>query len=80
MGLLMIIFKMVCLWFVKFPGFDHIVRTAKHLCSHLEFIFQEKEIETDLRTKNLNILKMVMYLFTSIMKTKDSKLAADVSS
>lgn len=62
-----------------FTGFDHIVRAAKNLCNHLELIFQDKEIDPDVRVKNLNIVKMIMYLFSQIMKTKDAKLAADVS-
>lgn len=60
-------------------GFDHIVRTVKNLCGHLELILQDQEIDADLRVKNLNLVKMTMYLFTQIMKTKDAKLAADVS-
>lgn len=63
----------------NFLGFDHIIRASKSLCNHLEPIIQEQEIDPDVRTKNLNILKMMMYLFTQIMKTKDTKLAADVS-
>lgn len=55
------------------------MRAAKSVCNHLEMIVQEQEIDADVRVKNLNILKMLMYLFTQIMKTKDSKLAADVS-
>lgn len=62
-----------------FPGFDHITRSAKHLCNHLEQIFQNNEFETDWRNKNLNIVKMTMYLFTQLMVIKDVKLAADVS-
>lgn len=61
-------------------GFDHIVRAVKNLCNHLELIFQDKEIDPDVQKKNLNIVKMIMYLFTQVMKTKDTKLAADVSS
>lgn len=60
-------------------GFDHVVRTVKNLCGHLELILQDQEIDADLRVKNLNLVKMTMYLFTQIMKTKDAKLAADVS-
>ena len=63
----------------NFLGFEHIIRASKSLCNHLEPIVQEQEIDPDVRTKNLNILKMMMYLFTQIMKTKDTKLAADVS-
>lgn len=51
----------------------------KCLCSQLEEIFQEQEIATETRCKYLNVVKMVMYLFTEIMKTKDAKLTADVS-
>lgn len=43
-------------------------------------ILQDNEIDPDLRVKTLNIVKMTMYLFTQIMKVKDTKLAADVSS
>lgn len=63
----------------SFSGFEHIVRASKSLCNHLELILQEKEIDSDVRVKNLNILKMIMYLYTQIMKTKDTKLATDVS-
>lgn len=42
-------------------------------------ILQDNEIDPELRIKNLNIVKMTMYLFTQIMKVKDTKLAADVS-
>ncbi|CAD0201294.1 unnamed protein product [Chrysodeixis includens] len=66
-------------WNVMNKGFDHIVRATKSLCNHLEQILQEKEIDSEVRVKNLNILKMIMYLFTQIMKTKDTKLAADNS-
>lgn len=55
------------------------MRAAKGLCNHLELILQDNEIDRDLRVKNLNIVKMTMYLFTQIMKVKDVKLAADVS-
>lgn len=55
------------------------LRAAKSLCSHLELIFQDQDINAEVRVKNLNILKMIMYLFINIMKTKDIKLAADVS-
>lgn len=40
---------------------------------------QNQEIDADVRMKNLNIVKMVLYLYTQIMKTKDVKLATDVS-
>lgn len=60
-------------------GYDHIQRTVKNLSNILEPILQENEIDSDVRTKNLNIVKMTLYLFTQIMKTKDIKLAADVS-
>lgn len=66
-------------WNVINKGFDHIIRAAKNLCSHLELILQEQELDVDVRVKNLNITKMIMYLFTQIMKTKDTKLAADNS-
>ncbi|XP_072949314.1 condensin complex subunit 1 isoform X2 [Epargyreus clarus] len=66
-------------WNVINKGFDHMVRTAKNLCTHLDPILKEQDIDADVRTKNLNIVKMVMYLFTQIMKTKDAKLAADNS-
>ncbi|XP_047533582.1 condensin complex subunit 1 [Vanessa atalanta] len=66
-------------WNVINKGFDHIVRTVKNLCGHLELILQEQVIDADIRMKNLNIVKMTMYLFTQIMKTKDAKLAADNS-
>lgn len=62
-------------WFL---GFDHLVRTVKNLCGHLEALLQS-QIEMDIRVKNLNIVKMTLYLFTQIMKIKDAKLAADVS-
>lgn len=62
-----------------FSGFDHIIRAARNLCNHLEMILQDNEIDADLRAKNLNIVKMIMYLFTKIMKVKDTKLASDVS-
>ncbi|XP_075978130.1 CAP-D2 condensin subunit [Anticarsia gemmatalis] len=65
-------------WNVINKGFDHIMRATKNLCNHFEMLFQE-EIDADMRTKNLNILKMMMYLFTQIMKVKDVKLAADNS-
>ncbi|XP_045448315.1 condensin complex subunit 1 [Melitaea cinxia] len=66
-------------WNVINKGFDHVVRTVKNLCGHLELILQDQEIDADLRVKNLNLVKMTMYLFTQIMKTKDAKLAADNS-
>ncbi|XP_063383933.1 condensin complex subunit 1 [Cydia fagiglandana] len=66
-------------WNIINKGFDHLVRTAKALCSHIELIMQDQELDADLRVKNLNIVKMVMYLYTQIMKTKDVKLAADNS-
>ncbi|XP_061383844.1 condensin complex subunit 1 [Danaus plexippus] len=66
-------------WNVINKGFDHVLRTVKNLCTHLEPILQEKTIDSDIRVKNLNIVKMVMYLFSHIMKTKDAKLAADNS-
>ncbi|KAH9629496.1 hypothetical protein HF086_015826 [Spodoptera exigua] len=66
-------------WNVINKGFEHIVRASKSLCNHLELMFQDKEIDSDLRNKNLNILKMMMYLYTQIMKTKDTKLATDNS-
>ncbi|KAJ8722132.1 hypothetical protein PYW08_004534 [Mythimna loreyi] len=66
-------------WNVINKGFEHIIRASKSLCNHLEPIVQEQEIDSEVRTKNLNILKMIMYLFTQIMKTKDTKLAADNS-
>ncbi|XP_022814014.1 condensin complex subunit 1 [Spodoptera litura] len=66
-------------WNVINKGFEHIVRASKSLCNHLELILQDKEIDSDLRIKNLNILKMMMYLYTQIMKTKDTKLATDNS-
>ncbi|CAH0398311.1 unnamed protein product [Chilo suppressalis] len=66
-------------WNIINKGFDHIVRAAKNLCNHLELLFQDQEIDNDVRVKNLNIVKMVMYLFTQVMKTKDTKLAADNS-
>ncbi|XP_028168490.1 condensin complex subunit 1 [Ostrinia furnacalis] len=66
-------------WNVINKGFDHIVRAAKNLCNHLELIFQDQEIDPEVRVKNLNIVKMIMYLFSQIMKTKDIKLAADNS-
>lgn len=66
-------------WPIINKAFDHIDRAAKKLCPHLEVIFQEKEIDTDVRTKNLNCVKMILYLFTSIMKVKDSKLATENS-
>lgn len=56
------------------------MRAAKALCNHLELILQDSEIDLELRVKNLNIVKMTLYLFTQIMKVKDVKLAADVSS
>lgn len=56
------------------------MRAAKGLCNHLELILQDNEIDPELRVKNLNIVKMTMYLLTQIMKVKDVKLAADVSS
>lgn len=65
---------------LSLSGFDHITRSATHLCNHLAQVFQDKEIDTDLRNKNLNIVKMTLYLFTQIMKVKDVKLAADVCS
>lgn len=65
--------------FIPISGFDHIVRAAKNLCNHLELIFQDQEIDAEVRVKNLNVVKMIMYLFSQIMKTKDIKLAADVS-
>ncbi|XP_052741193.1 condensin complex subunit 1 [Bicyclus anynana] len=58
-------------------GFEHILRTVKSLCAHLEPILQEQTIDEDVRVKNSNIVKMVIYLFTEIMKIKDVKLAAD---
>ncbi|KAI5637231.1 non-SMC mitotic condensation complex subunit 1, n-term domain-containing protein [Phthorimaea operculella] len=66
-------------WNVINKGFDHIIRATKSLCTHLEQIFQEKELDEDVRKTNLNIVKMTMYLFTQIMKVKDTKLAADNS-
>ncbi|XP_048478584.1 condensin complex subunit 1 [Plutella xylostella] len=66
-------------WAIINKGFDHITRAAKNMCNHLEVIFQDKEIDPDVRVKNLNVVKMTMYLFSSIMKTKDAKLAADNS-
>ncbi|KAL0838771.1 hypothetical protein ABMA28_016820 [Loxostege sticticalis] len=66
-------------WNVINKGFDHIVRAAKNLCNHLELIFQDQEIDAEVRVKNLNVVKMIMYLFSQIMKTKDIKLAADNS-
>ncbi|CAK1580335.1 unnamed protein product [Parnassius mnemosyne] len=60
-------------------GFEHILRSVKSLCNQLETIFQEQDIDPDIRIKYLNVVKMVMYLFTQIMKTKDAKLAADNS-
>ncbi|CAG5045986.1 unnamed protein product [Parnassius apollo] len=60
-------------------GFEHILRSVKSLCNQLEAIFQEQDIDPDIRSKYLNVVKMVMYLFTQIMKTKDVKLAADNS-
>lgn len=66
-------------WNVINKGFDHIVRAVKNMCNNFELLFQDNEIDADLRIKNLNILKMLMYLFTQIMKTKDAKLAADNS-
>nr|XP_049694078.1 condensin complex subunit 1 [Helicoverpa armigera] len=66
-------------WNVINKGFEHIVRASKSLCNHMDLVLQEPEIDADVRVKNLNILKMMMYLFTQIMKTKDTKLAADNS-
>ncbi|KPI95576.1 Condensin complex subunit 1 [Papilio xuthus] len=66
-------------WNVINKGYEHILRTVKCLCNQLEVIFQEQEIATETRCKYLNIVKMVMYLFTEIMKTKDAKLTADNS-
>ncbi|KAM3965310.1 LOW QUALITY PROTEIN: CAP-D2 condensin subunit [Aphomia sociella] len=66
-------------WNIINKGFDHIVRAAKNLCNQLELIFQDQEIDADVRVKNLNIVKMTLYLFTQVMKTKDTKLAADNS-
>ncbi|XP_045498529.1 condensin complex subunit 1 [Colias croceus] len=66
-------------WNVINKGYEHILRTVKSLCTFLEPILQEKEIESDVRTKYLNVVKMTLYLFTQIMKTKDAKLAADNS-
>ncbi|XP_039753451.1 condensin complex subunit 1 [Pararge aegeria] len=64
-------------WNVINKGFEHMIRTVKSLCVHLEPILQEQTLDEDLRVKNLNIVKMVMYLFTEIIKIKDVKLAAD---
>ncbi|XP_069359396.1 condensin complex subunit 1 isoform X2 [Maniola hyperantus] len=64
-------------WNMINKGFDHMARTVKSLCVHLEPILQEQTIDEDLRVKNLNIVKMIMYLFTEIMKIKDVKLTAD---
>ncbi|XP_038209881.1 condensin complex subunit 1-like [Zerene cesonia] len=66
-------------WNVINKGYEHILRTVKALCTFLEPILQEKEIESDVRTKYLNVVKMTMYLFTQIIKTKDAKLTADNS-
>ncbi|KPJ08507.1 Condensin complex subunit 1 [Papilio machaon] len=66
-------------WNVINKVYEHILRTVKCLCNQLEVIFQEQEIATETRCKYLNIVKMVMYLFTEIMKTKDAKLTADNS-
>ncbi|CAH0715490.1 unnamed protein product, partial [Brenthis ino] len=66
-------------WNIVNKGFDHLVRTVKNLCGHLENILQDQIIDADIRVKNLNIVKMTMYLFTQIMKLKDAKLAADNS-
>ncbi|CAK1551134.1 unnamed protein product [Leptosia nina] len=66
-------------WNVINKGYDHILRTVKNLSNTLEPILQELEIDSEVRNKNLNIVKMVVYLFTQIIKTKDTKLAADNS-
>ncbi|KAL4715966.1 hypothetical protein ACJJTC_013266, partial [Scirpophaga incertulas] len=66
-------------WNIINKGFDHIVRSVKSLCNNLELIFQDQEIASEVRLKNLNIIKMVIYLYSQIMKTKDIKLAADNS-
>ncbi|XP_041979306.1 condensin complex subunit 1 [Aricia agestis] len=66
-------------WNAINKGFDHLTRTIKNLCTHLEPILKEQTIDADVRIKNLNIVKMVLYLFTQIMKTKDAKLAAENS-
>lgn len=66
-------------WNIINKGYDHILRTVKNLSSYLEPILQERDIDSEVRTKNLNIVKMTIYLFTQIMKTKDTKVAADNS-
>ncbi|XP_068633143.1 condensin complex subunit 1 [Battus philenor] len=66
-------------WNMINKGFDHILRAVKCLCNQLETIFQNQDIDTEVRCKYLNIVKMVMYLFTQVMKTKNAKLAAENS-
>ncbi|CAF4904025.1 unnamed protein product [Pieris macdunnoughi] len=66
-------------WNIINKGYDHILRTIQNLSSYLEPILQERDIDSEVRNKNLNIVKMTIYLFTQIMKTKDTKVAADNS-
>ncbi|VVC91230.1 unnamed protein product [Leptidea sinapis] len=66
-------------WNLINKGFDHILRTTKGINNCLEPLLQDNEINSETRTKYLNITKMTLYLHTQIMKTKDAKLAADNS-